>query len=372
MSDTHLGRTGFQKVDPNTGENLRAKFLYDNFIENIQKFIDLKPDFIIHSGDLFDAVKPQNRAFVVAAEALELLADADVPLYCIAGNHSMTKVKYTSSPFEILEKVVGRARTSFVYQFKPLTISDNDCDIHLIPNMHRRDEYLTAFNEITPNPNKYNILVMHGLCTGIKNKRLNTMAEVEIEMEITGDERYDYVALGHYHNQEIILPHVRYSGSMEYLTYGEIYDEKGAYIVDTNTGTIDPIQNLSLTPMIQGKTIHCHEMSPTDITNSILSQIERWPPGSMGQIILENIGPEKSAALDHTHINDVAQKLLHLKLKRDDKWEKSETISSSDEIRSINYADEFRNYVASLGLNEAEQSAVFKKGYSIINTVMGV
>lgn len=371
MSDTHLGRTGFQKVDPNTGENLRSKMLYDNFLENIQKFIDLKPDFIIHSGDLFDTVKPQNRAFVVAAEALELLTDADIPLYCIAGNHSMTKVKYTSSPFEILEKVVGKSRTSFVYQFKPLTIVGDECDIHLIPNMHHKDEYLTAFNEITPDPNKYNVLVMHGLCTGIKNKRLNTMAEVEIGIEITGDDRYDYVALGHYHNQEAILPHVRYSGSMEYLTYGEIYDEKGAYIIDTQSGAIDPIRNLSITPMIQGRTIHCQEMSPSDITNDILSQIDRWSPGSMAQIILEGIGPEKSAALDHTHINEVAQKLLHLKLKRDDKREKPDAISSSDEIRSINYADEFKNYVATLGLNETEQSAVIRKGHSIINTVLG-
>jgi len=80
--------------------------------------------------------------------------------------------------------------------------------------------------------NKYqNVLVTHGLATVIPDKRLATVAEHELDSTILSD-RFDYIALGHYHRQSPITDNAWYSGSTEYLTYGEIADEKGGLIVD--------------------------------------------------------------------------------------------------------------------------------------------
>ncbi len=72
----------------------------------------------------------------------------------------------------------------------------------------------------------------HGLATQIKDKRLATVAEHELDSTILS-EKFDYIALGHYHRQCQITDNAWYSGSTEFLTYGEIKDEKGGLIVDT-------------------------------------------------------------------------------------------------------------------------------------------
>ncbi len=97
--------------------------------------------------------------------------------------------------------------------------------------MLRVEDYRTAYDQIEFSNKHQNVLVTHGLATAIKDKRLATVAEHELDSTILSD-RFDYIALGHYHRQSQITDNAWYSGSTEYLTYGEIADEKGGLIVD--------------------------------------------------------------------------------------------------------------------------------------------
>lgn len=238
--------------------------------------------------------------------------------------------------------------------------------------MHHKEDYVQAVEEVSKHTHSHlnQILVMHGLCSGIKNKRLNTMAEIEIGEDITENPNFNYIALGHYHNQERIAPHIHYAGSMEYLTYGEINDAKGALWIDTDSFNVSPIDGLSITEMIHGKRIACKDISPADITEDIITQIESWPALCMGQIVLKDIGPEKASALDHSHINQIAGRLLNLKLKREDNRVEGPVQDASEEIRSINYQEEFVNYVKSLGHTDKETSLISEKGTEIINKIL--
>ncbi len=62
FSDTHLGYGAFSKLDVSEGINQREADFYSAFQQAINRMIELKPDFVVHSGDLFDTVRPQNRA----------------------------------------------------------------------------------------------------------------------------------------------------------------------------------------------------------------------------------------------------------------------------------------------------------------------
>jgi len=62
IADTHLGLTAFNRLDPESGMNLREKQVYDNFLEAIDEIIRQKPDALVHAGDLFDTVKPKTKA----------------------------------------------------------------------------------------------------------------------------------------------------------------------------------------------------------------------------------------------------------------------------------------------------------------------
>ncbi len=47
----------------NKEKNLREKQVYDNFLKAIDEIIPQKPEVLVHTGDLFDVVKPRTRAY---------------------------------------------------------------------------------------------------------------------------------------------------------------------------------------------------------------------------------------------------------------------------------------------------------------------
>jgi DNA repair exonuclease SbcCD nuclease subunit len=53
--------------------NLREKQVYDNFLSAIDVIIREKPDVLVHTGDLFDQVKPKTRTYTTVLEALDRL-----------------------------------------------------------------------------------------------------------------------------------------------------------------------------------------------------------------------------------------------------------------------------------------------------------
>ena len=65
VSDTHLGYSAYRKATLD-GINQREIDTYDAFKQFIDYAVKTKPDLIIHAGDLFDSVRPNNRAITVA------------------------------------------------------------------------------------------------------------------------------------------------------------------------------------------------------------------------------------------------------------------------------------------------------------------
>jgi exonuclease SbcD len=78
IADTHLGLAAFNRLDPESGMNLREKQVYDNFLSAIDAIIREKPDVLVHAGDLFDTIKPKSRAYTTVLEALDRLHAADI------------------------------------------------------------------------------------------------------------------------------------------------------------------------------------------------------------------------------------------------------------------------------------------------------
>src|SRR5512145_1166112 len=245
IADTHLGLAAFSRLDPESGMNLREKQIYDNFLRGINDIVNQKPDALIHAGDIFDTVKPKTKAYTTVLEALDRLSEAGIPLIIIAGNHSMVKTRYTTSPFEVL--TYHKSQITAAYKFRYEKVELQDTVFHLIPNMLRVEDYRTAYDQVELSKSHHNVLVTHGLATQIKDKRLATVAEHELDSTIlSGD--FDYIALGHYHRQCQITDNAWYSGSAEFLTYGEIRDEKGGLVVDVAKHAVQHL-DLPRTPM---------------------------------------------------------------------------------------------------------------------------
>jgi len=367
IADTHLGLAAFSRLDPESGMNLREKQIYDNFLRGINDIINQKPDALIHAGDIFDTVKPKTKAYTTVLEALNRLNEAGIPVVIITGNHSMAKTRYTTSPFEVL--TYHKSQIMVAYKFRYEKVELQDTVFHLIPNMLRVEDYRTAYDQIELSKNHNNVLVTHGLATQIKDKRLATVAEHELDGTILS-ENFDYIALGHYHRQCQITDNAWYSGSTEYLTYGEIRDEKGGLIVDTGKHEVRHL-DLPKTPMVDLGTIKCIGVHPGDITEEIINRVttKHLPLYAMAQITLDGLSREHGKGIDTKDLAGVRENLLDLKIRVKSEGE-DKPVPLQQDIRMIDYLQEFGEFIGKKQLSVKQKEFALARGKEVLQSVM--
>jgi DNA repair protein SbcD/Mre11 len=389
IADTHLGLAAFNRLDPESGMNLREKQIYDNFLSAVDTIIEAKPDVLVHAGDLFDTVKPKTRAYTTVLEALERLHAAGIPFIVIAGNHSMVKTRYTTSPFEVL--TYHHSRILAAYRFRYEHVEIGDTVFHLIPNMLRSEDYRVAYDQVEIVKGRHNVLLTHGLASAIKDKRLATVAEHELDSTILSD-RFDYIALGHYHRQVQITDNTWYSGSPEYMAYGEITDIKGGLLVELDhksakapSAMLSPASSgqeyreypdvrhfvLPNTPMIDLGTILCEGINVGDITSEIIARItDRCiPPLSMVQVTLDGMSREHGKGIDLKELAGVKEKLLDLKIRSATK-DQGEISPLQQDVKAIDYLQEFSSFVRKQQMSARQKDYVTLCGLDLLRTVM--
>jgi DNA repair exonuclease SbcCD nuclease subunit len=371
IADTHLGKVAFNKTTPD-GSNLRETLIYENFLAAIEAIIDLEPEAVIHAGDLFDTVKPKTKSLLVALQALDMLKEARIPFVAIAGNHSMQKNSYTTSAFEILKK--AHPECTFAYSFKYENVKIGDTLFHLIPNLLHQEDYKAAALDATcyNRANQYHakcnhVLVTHGLADTIPDKRLSTVAEFELTPEVLL-QSYDYIAGGHVHNQMRVGTNMHYSGSLEYLTYGEMEDVKGGLLVNPEKHTVEHI-DLPHCPMVGRGVVDCFGKSKDDIIDAIASSLELCNSNnSMYQITLD-FGDDPIKAIASSELVAYTYKMLDLKLRvRSNELQRTEI--KQQDLHAINYITEFEKFLQQRQLTEQQKVSVLSRGTDTLKTVM--
>ncbi len=373
IADTHLGLSQFNRLDPESGINLREKQIYENFLSAVDRVIGEKPDVLVHAGDLFDQVKPKTRAYTTVLEALDRLHAAGIPVVVVAGNHSMVKTRYTTSPFEVLVYHPGEITAAYSFRYEKKEIGDTL--FHLIPNMLRPEDYRSAYDDVEFSDAHHNVLVTHGLAASIRDRRLATVAEHELDNTILS-ESFDYIALGHYHRQSRITDNAWYSGSIEYLTYGEISDPKGGLLVnlDRSSGRDSPAVHpfaLPQTPMIDLGTIPCEDMNPADITGEIISRVEarEVPPLSMALVTLDSLSREQGKGPDMRSLARIREQLLDLKI-RVRVSDEGQAVPIQQDVRAIDYLQEFSSFLNTKQLGAKQREYVGRCGLAVLRSVM--
>ena len=98
LADTHLGYRQYGLFE-------REKDFYEVFDKVIDKIIEEKVDFVIHSGDLFETARPSPMALLTFQKGLLKLKGAGIPMYAIAGNHDVVMRKGAIPPHVIFKKL---------------------------------------------------------------------------------------------------------------------------------------------------------------------------------------------------------------------------------------------------------------------------
>lgn len=214
FSDTHLGI--------NIENTPRENDFYDNFKKVIDDIIFFRPDFVIHSGDLFHYSKPGNKALSVAMEWFLKLSSAWIKIILIAWNHSTPRLASTTHPFSIIEKIPN------LYTFYEQKLDNIEFEnINFVCLPHIYDEAL--FREELWNStklkkkDKLNILISHfWLQSKEYDEYTDEISGVNILIQdLEKIKSFDYVALGHYHKNFCIGKNICYSGSIEKTSFNQ-------------------------------------------------------------------------------------------------------------------------------------------------------
>jgi len=181
ISDTHLGYTAYRKVT-DEGMNQREIDVYNAFIQIIDYVIKNKPDLILHAGDLFDSVRPTNRAISIAIQQLIRLTKSDIPMVIIAGNHETPRLKETGHIFTIFEHL-NNIYPVYNNKYEQLSyeIKNKKITIHAIPHCHTKKDFSESFKKIKKNKSSdFDILLTHGAVSDLKEFRMNEFNELII------------------------------------------------------------------------------------------------------------------------------------------------------------------------------------------------
>ncbi|MHB1311886.1 MAG: metallophosphoesterase family protein [Gemmatimonadaceae bacterium] len=323
LSDLHLGFRQFQRVTP-TGINQREWDVAQSFARAIDKVIALAPDLVLIAGDVFHTVRPTNSAILQAfhqfARLHQELPNAEVVI--VAGNHDMPRSSET---------------TCILRLFKPL-------GFHIVDVEPRRIAFpkfelsVLAVPDLPPgtvdlSPDldvKHNVLLLHGEVEGVlpDGSREDERASMAIPASAVAHDRWDYVALGHYHVYRKVGPKAFYCGSLDYTssnTWGEYAEErmaklpgKGLIERDLSTGR-QTFHSLPVTRrVIDLPPLHGRGKSAVDLDAEIASSVEKCPEGGIEgkivRLVVKDVQRHVVREMDHQKLREYQRRALHFVL----------------------------------------------------------
>lgn len=366
FSDTHLGYSDYGKFDSATGVNQRELDTYAAFKEIVDYIIATKPDLVIHAGDLFDSIRPPNRAISEALNQLFRISKEGIPTVIIAGNHSTPRQRSTDSIFSIL-KFFPNIYPIFEGRYQRLEIGD--CAIHAIPHMYSDEELRDAVASLKPDGNfKYNVMVAHTAVRGAQIASWGEFKEQTIPLDALKPE-FNYIALGHYHRFLRIngTQNAYYCGSPERFSFNEVGDKKGFIEVELDGFSVKRIPT-NAREMVIFDPIDCTHMSSAEVMKAFASLVEGKVGGKITKVIFKNISREVHSSLDLQTVRDLVRDALHYEPEYQWKIGDGDGGTVTSKIGSL--SEEFVNYLNRIELSEAERKEMMELGSKYLEDVI--
>ena len=240
LSDLHIGKSvnGFSMI-------AEQKHAFKQIIE----YIKIKsPDAIVIAGDVYDRAVPSVEAVRVFDDFITELANEDVAVLLISGNHdSPERIGYAS-------RLLSDKRLYFYGAFDgsmhKIVLHDEYGEVNfwLLPfikpgvvrNMFEEYDYIigAVIKEAEVDYSARNILVSHQFYTKVginpvrSESELNPIGGLDA-VDVALIEKFDYAALGHLHGGQCVgSEHIRYCGSPIKYSFSEWRHEKFIMLVE--------------------------------------------------------------------------------------------------------------------------------------------
>jgi len=323
LSDLHLGFRQFQRLTP-AGINQREADVAGTFRRAIERTIALEPDLVVIAGDVFHNVRPTNPAILQAFREFSRLCRAlpRAAVVMVAGNHDLPRTTETGC---ILRLFTDVGVTVVDTEARRIDFPDRELSVYAVPDVPGVRQLA-----LEPDPAaRWNVLLLHGEVEGMLPAHAAPLerAAVEIPKEQIGPERWDYVALGHYHVYREVAPNAFYSGSVDYTSanaWGELVEErqaglpgKGIIERDLATGEHRFHHVAPARPLVDLAPIQARGMTTTELDRAIAERVEACPGGieeKIVRLLVRDVPRHIGRDLDHKALREYKRRALHFHL----------------------------------------------------------
>jgi len=314
LADTHLGYSAYNKLDAASGLNQREVDVYNAFKQVVDYAVDIKPDLVLHAGDLFDSVRPSNRAISMGMEQILRLSKAGIPTIIIAGNHETPRLRETGSVFRLFEHLEN-VYPVYKSQYEKITFDDLDLAIHAVPHCFNTDMLDESLKELKVDKNyRYNIGMLHGAVTGVGPFKSTEFNEQEISSGYLKKD-FDYIALGHYHEMTKVEGNAYYCGSTERFTFLEANPRPKGFL-QLELGTDPEFVKLPVRDMLDLEPINFDNIKNHDMMEVIEQSIKKsQPQDKVVRIKVQNIPSHIYHNLDFNRLKKLTSDALHFEIR---------------------------------------------------------
>lgn len=327
LADVHLGFRQYHRLT-SQGINQREADIAAAFRSAIDGVIQAAPDLVVISGDLFHSVRPTNPAILHSFHQLRRLRGAlpNVPIVVVAGNHDTPRSTETGSILRLFEAL--DAVHVVAQEARELVFPSLDLAVLCVPHMALVSPARPTL--VPGNDARRNILVTHGELAGMFRER--DAVEYGGALLETADlhaDRWDYVALGHYHVAHRVAHNTWFAGSLEYVStnpWGELKDEaaegrpgqKGWLLVELNSEARVEFRPVALARRhIDLEPIHASGLAADAVDSQIRKHVERVAGGIDDQVVRQlvyDIPRPVARELDYAYIRQLKTRALHFHL----------------------------------------------------------
>jgi len=336
FSDTHLG---FSDLDILSDENInqREADFYDAFSQVVEQIKAIKPDYIIHTGDLFHRVSPSNRAITFALEQFKAIDELGIPFILIAGNHSTPRTSLASPILRIFDGFKN-IHTAYAQEYKKVEFES--IIFHALPHMNDEEKALSQIELCEQNihKDKKNVMMMH--CSVGAHYLMSEFGEWVYPKE----KEYifkmmDYVALGHWHGFGQVGRHenVYYSGSTERTGMNDKRNSKGFALVTLGETMHVEYKEIAIRSIVQ-KEIDCG-----DFQESVSKLDASDTNNALVEVRLTNLTAMQSIEIQNSDIKKLFSEALHVIVKRE--FKKEETKVGANDAEALTLEEYFIRHV---------------------------
>jgi exonuclease SbcD len=314
LADTHLGFRQLHRVDA-AGRNVREQDVAAAFAQAVDRAVALKPDAVIHAGDLFDSHHPSAAALSAALDGLAKLRAAGIPIILVAGNHETPRASSAEHIFAVLERFGDGVHA---LHGAPQVVRVGGLAVHGIPYDNDLARMAEAVRAARPDPDaEANVLVAHLGLVGLGGV-VGPEASLAVPGEtLAGARAFDYVALGHLHKFAPVAENAAYAGSTERLSWADDAAMKGVVEVDLARDPSDPEylkrHGVDVRAQVELPPVDAREVE--DLTAAIVARADPELAGAVVRLWVRDVSAAEFNAVDRGAIATAFAACLHFELR---------------------------------------------------------